>query len=156
MNKELFYNRLLETLRAEAKHAVEACKDAADYATNEESRAESKWDTQGLEASYLAAGQAGQAKQWADAVEELQSEREDLMRPNERVSLGALFRCGFDSGEEYYFFAGVAGGHAVTVDGIEVTVITPQSELAHRLLGLRVGDSFELRNGRTGRILSIE
>ena len=156
MNKELFYNRLLETLREEVKHAVEASKDAAEYATNEESRAESKWDTQGLEASYLAAGQAGQAKQWAEAVEELQSEREDLMRPNDRVSLGALFRCGFDTGEEYFFFAGVAGGHVVTVDTLEVTVITPQSELAHRLLGLRAGDTFELRNGRVGRIVSVE
>lgn len=156
MNKELFYTRLLETLREEAKHAVDASKDAAEYATNEESRAESKWDTQGLEASYLAAGQAGQARQWADAVEELQSEREDLMRPVERVALGALFRCGFDAEEEYYFFAGVAGGHVVAVDGVEVTVITPQSALAHRLLGLRVGESFELPNGRAGRILSIE
>ncbi|MGB0290829.1 MAG: hypothetical protein ACPGC0_06530, partial [Opitutales bacterium] len=103
MKKEQFYNRLLETLREEVKHAVEASKDAAEYATNEESRAESKWDTQGLEASYLAAGQAGQAKQWAEAVEELQSEREDLMRPNDRVSLGALFCCGFAAGEEYFF-----------------------------------------------------
>ena len=156
MNKELFYNRLLETLRVEAQHAVDASKDAADYATNEESRAESKWDTQGLEASYLAAGQAGQAKQWADAVEELQSEREDLMRPVERVSLGALFCCDFDTGEEYFFFAGVAGGHVVRVETVEVTVITPQSALAHRLLGLRAGDNFELPNGRAGRIRSIE
>ena len=78
------------------------------------------------------------------------------MRPNDRVSLGALFRCGFDTGEEYFFFAGVAGGHVVTVDTREVTVITPHSELAHRLLGLRAGDTFELRNGRAGRILSVE
>jgi transcription elongation GreA/GreB family factor len=140
----------------EVKHAVDASRDAADYATNEESRAESKWDTQGLEASYLAAGQAGQARQWADAVEELQSEREDLMQAKEQVSLGALLCCAFDSGEEYYFFAGVAGGHVVTVDTREVTVISPQSELAHRLLGLRAGDTFELRNGRKGRILSVE
>jgi transcription elongation GreA/GreB family factor len=156
MNKENFYNHLLKTLREEVMHAVNASRDAADYATNDESRAESQWDTQGLEASYLAAGQAGQAKQWADAVEELQSERSDLMQPNDRVSLGALFRCGFEASEDYYFFAGVAGGHTVSVDGVEVTVITPQSELAQRLLGLRAGDSFELNNGRAGSILGIE
>ena len=156
MDKTLFYNTLIETLREEVKHAIAASKDAADYATNEESRPESEWDTQGLEASYLAAGQAGMAKQWAAAVEELQSEREDLLRPNSRVSLGALFRCDFDGTEEYFFYAGVAGGHIVPMDGHAVTVITPQSPLAHKLLNLRVGDSFALPNGRFGQVLAIE
>lgn len=156
MNKEVFYNCLLETLRGEAKHALDASKDAAEYATDEESRAESKWDTQGLEASYLAAGQAGQAMQWADAVKELQSERATLLQPKDQVSLGALLCCSFDSGEEYYFFAGVAGGQVVRIDAMEVTVITPQSELAHRLLGLRAGDPFTLRNGRAGQVTSVE
>ena len=75
MNKTRFFNALLDKLREEVRLAVEASKDAAEYATNEESRAESQWDTQGLEASYLAAGQAGQARQWAEAIEELQEDR---------------------------------------------------------------------------------
>ncbi|CAI8333104.1 MAG: Uncharacterised protein [Opitutia bacterium UBA7350] len=156
MNKEAFYYCLLETLRLEAKHAVDASKDAASYATDEESRAQSKWDTQGLEASYLAAGQAGQAMLWANAVEELQSERVTLLQAKDQVSLGALLRCAFEAGEEYYFFAGVAGGQVVLLDSKEVTVITPQSELAHCLLGLKAGDAFTLRNGRAGQILSVE
>lgn len=156
MNKEIFYERLIGTLRAEAKHAVDASKDAAEYATNEESRAESQWDTQGLEASYLAAGQAGQAKQWMDAIEELQSERTVLLRANDRVSLGALFKCKLGASDEYYFFAGVAGGHVVALEDLEVTVITPQSVLAHCLLGLTAGETFELPNGRQGKVISIE
>lgn len=156
MNKTLFFNTLIETLRQELLHAVNASKDAAEYATNEESRAESQWDTQGLEASYLAAGQAGQAKQWAEAIEELQSEREDLLKPNTRVSLGALFRCDFGGSEEAFFFAGVAGGQIIQMDGMEVTVITAQSPLAHRLLGLKVGETFKLPNGDLGQVLHIE
>jgi hypothetical protein len=156
MDKEVFYERLIETLRSEARHAVAASKDAAEYATNEESRAESQWDTQGLEASYLAAGQAGQAKQWVDAIEELQSERTDLLRANDRVSLGALFKCMLGASEEYFFFAGVAGGHIVQLEDLQVTVITPQSALAHRLLGLTAGEGFALPNGRQGQVLSVE
>ena len=53
MDKSHFFQCLLATLREELLHAVNASKDAAEYATNEESRAESQWDTQGLEASYL-------------------------------------------------------------------------------------------------------
>lgn len=156
MNKTLFFNTLIDTLRQELLHAVNASKDAAEYATNEESRAESQWDTQGLEASYLAAGQASQAKQWAEAIEELQSEREDLLKPNTRVSLGALFRCDFAGSEEVFFFAGVAGGQTIHMDGMEVTVITSHSPLAHRLLGLKVGESFGLPNGDVGQVLHIE
>jgi len=156
MNKTLFFNTLLETLREEAMHAIKASQDAAEYATSEESRAESQWDTQGLEASYLAAGQAGQAQQWVDAVEELQSEREDLLKTNTNVSLGALFKCDFGGAEEVFFFAGVAGGQVIKMENMEVTVITSQSPLASRLRGLKVGDVFRLPNGNQGQILAIE
>jgi transcription elongation GreA/GreB family factor len=60
------------------------------------------------------------------------------------------------AGEEYFFFAGVAGGHVVPLEGQSVTVITPQSPLAHRLLGLRAGDEFVLPNGKFGRLVSVE
>jgi len=156
MDKTQFFNRLMVTLREECMLAVQAAKDAADYATNEESRAESQWDTQGLEASYLAAGQAGQARQWAQSVEELQSEREELLQPRQTIGLGALFSCDFGVGPEWYFFAGVAGGHVVPAARGEVTVITASSPLAARLLRLQAGDTFALPNGNTGRVLSVE
>ncbi|MGB1128025.1 MAG: hypothetical protein ACPG3X_06630 [Opitutales bacterium] len=156
MDKSEFFNRLLDTLREECMHAVQASKDAADYATDEESRAESQWDTQGLEASYLAAGHAGQARQWAEAVEELQSEREDLLKSRTQVSLGALFCCDYGSSQDWFFFAGVAGGHVVRMEQGEVTVITAQSTLASSLLGLKCGDSFTLPNGTGGKIISVE
>jgi hypothetical protein len=156
MDKSQFFNRLLDTLREECMHAVRASKDAADYAINEESRAESQWDTQGLEASYLAAGQAGQAKQWVESIEELQSEREELLKPKASVSLGALFSCSFSGEEEWFFFAGVAGGHVVETEQGDVTVITAQSPLAGRLLNLSAGAGFRLPNGSEGRVLTVE
>lgn len=156
MNKARFFNRLIETMREELLHAVNASKDAAEYATNDESRAESQWDTQGLEASYLAAGQAGQAKQWAEAIEELQSEREELLKPNDHVSLGALFKCDLSGSEEVFYFAGVAGGQIIQMDDMEVTVLNSHSPLAGRVLGKKVGESFVLPNGNTGEVLHIE
>ena len=156
MDKAKFFQRLLTTLRDEVKHAVDASKDAAEYATNEESKAESQWDTQGLEASYLAAGQASQARQWAEAVEELQSEREDLLKTRDRVSLGALFSCDIGGSVEYFFFAGTAGGQIIRMESHDVTVITAQSPLAGRLLGCRAGDSFLLPNGSPGEVLTVE
>lgn len=156
MDKTRFFNALIVTLRKELLHAVNASRDAADYATNEESRAESQWDTQGLEASYLAAGQAGQARAWADAIEELQSERENLLRPNFTVSLGALFRCDIDGVEDVFFYAGVAGGQVIEIDDMSVTVITPQSAIAGKLRGLHAGESIRLPNGVIWQVMAIE
>ena len=156
MDKAQFFQYLLSTLRQDVNSAVNAAKDAAEYATNEESRAQSQWDTQGLEASYLAAGQASQARQWADAIDNLQSKREDLLKPNSRVSLGALFSCSFGDSVEYFFFAGTAGGQSIVLDGYEVTVITAQSPLAGILMDLKAGDNFIMPNGSAGQILTVE
>ncbi|MGK0464645.1 MAG: transcription elongation GreA/GreB family factor [Lentimonas sp.] len=156
MDKKKFFDQLIEALRAEALHAIKASQDAADYATNEESRAESQWDTQGLEASYLAAGQANQARHRAEAVEEMQSNREIFLKTNTDISLGALFTCDFGGVEESFFFSSVAGGRVISIDGKEVTVITAQSPLAVRLRGLKAGDAFALPNGKSSVILAIE
>ena len=156
MDKAQFFQYLLSTLREEVNSAINAAKDAAEYATDDESRAQSQWDTQGLEASYLAAGQAIQARQWADAIEDLQSEREDLLKPNSRVCLGALFSCNFGDSVEYFFFAGTAGGQSIVLDGHEVTVITAQSPLAGILMDLKVGDNFSMPNGSAGQMLTVE
>ena len=156
MDKSQFLNRLIETLRDECMHAIKASKDAADYATDEESRPESQWDTQGLEASYLAAGQASQARQWAAEVEELQSEREDLLKKRMRVGLGALFSCDLAGTEEWFFFAGVAGGHVVKMEHVDVTVITHQSTLASSLRGKQAGEEFTMPSGMAAKVLSVE
>lgn len=149
------FDALLSDLRAEVENSLSASKDAADYATNVEAKAESQWDTQGLEASYLAAGQASQAKQWADAIEELQSERLELLSAKETIVLGALFSCEFTDGIDYFFFAGVAGGHTITVDEYVVTVVTPHSPLVMRLLGKKCGEIFVLPNGNEGLIRDL-
>ena len=156
MDKTQFFDQLIQALRKEVLYAIKASQDAADYATDEESRAESKWDTQGLEASYLAAGQAGQARQWAEAVEVLQSNREILLGTKTEVLPGALFTCDLGGSEETFFFSSVAGGQVINMDVKQVTVITAQSPLAGRLLGLKEGDSFTLPNGKHGTVLAIK
>src|SRR5687768_16801821 len=54
-------NRLFENLKNEIdlqlKHATEAAKNTLDAATHEENKPENKYDTRGLEASYLARAQ---------------------------------------------------------------------------------------------------
>lgn len=155
IEKEDVVAELVRALQLEVEQAVGASRDAADYATNEEARAESQWDTQGLEASYLAAGQADQARQWAEALETVQRSREALSAPKAEVTIGALFRCDLNGAAECFFLAPVAGGLVLTVGEVKVTVVTPQSPLAGRLIGKRSGDGFALANGAVGSVVDL-
>lgn len=156
MDKAIFFQGLLEKLYIDVISSVNASKYAADYATNYESRAESQWDTQTLEASYLAAGQATQARQWADAIKNLQSEREDLHKIKYKVSLGALFSYDVGDAVEYFFFATTACGQTVKVNGYVIIVITAQSPLATILRGFTAGQNFILPNGSSEQVLTVQ
>jgi hypothetical protein len=156
MKKSDVLDALIGALDAELQKMVAASRDAADYATNEEARAESQWDTQGLEASYLAAGQAEQARHLAEGIELLQVSRHRLLQPANDVSLGALIRCEIGGQAELFFVAPAGGGEVLAVDGSEVTVVTLQSPLLSRILGQRPGAGFTLANGVAGAVLAVE
>ncbi|TVR54864.1 MAG: hypothetical protein EA425_01200 [Puniceicoccaceae bacterium] len=155
MDKTKLLDALLASLKAELAGAVAASKDAAAYATNEESRAESQWDTQGIEASYLAAGQASQAGQWAHAIEVLEQARNELVGERIAVLPGALVRCRLGGGVETFFLAPAAGGHVLEIDGEEITVISPHSPIAERMMNRSPEETFPLPSGATGLVLEV-
>lgn len=155
LNKANVIAALIANLEKELAAAEHASRDAAAYATDEESRAESKWDTQGLEASYLAAGQAAQAKELALALSRLIGQQTELARPMAHVQRGALIQCRLGKVTEWFFFAPSGGGETVTIDGTEVTIITADSPLAHALVGKGAGGDFTLPNGAPGSVLAV-
>lgn len=155
MNKEAVLGVLREKLRAELNAAVGASREAADYATNEEARAESKYDTQGLEASYLAAGQAAQARALADAINTLDALHSELTAPRETILRGALVQCSLGRSKEWFFLAPAGGGETLLVDGEEVTVVTAQSPVGAALVGKSAEAEFKLPNGNPGKVVRV-
>ncbi len=65
MDKFLLRQQVLERLAEDLQQAEQAVRVAHETATHEENIAENKYDTLGLEAAYLATGQARRAE--ADA-----------------------------------------------------------------------------------------
>ncbi len=155
MDKTAVFEALRAKLQQELDAAVGASKEAADYATNEESRAESKYDTQGLEASYLAAGQAAQARELADAVNAVEGYRDELTMPRETVLRGALVKVRLGRFTEWFYLAPAGGGETLDVDGTEVTVVTGQSPIGAAIAGKAAGADFKLPNGNPGKILEV-
>lgn len=154
--KTSVYRALLEALHEHLSLASAASRDAADYATNEEARAESQWDTQGLEASYLAAGQAHHALEIANAIELLQDLESELLASKSEVQAGALITVESQGFRDRYFLVPAGGGQTVRIgDDHEVTTLTLQSPLGRVLLGKVAGTDYQLPNGMTGRLTEV-
>lgn len=66
--KALLFDAIREELRAQLLRLKQAAQEAHAAATDAGSKAESKYDTRNLEASYLASGQAKQVEELADAL----------------------------------------------------------------------------------------
>ena len=58
MNKKKLISYLAEKIAQELTAITEAAKNTYDVATHEDNKPENKYDTRGLEASYLAGAQA--------------------------------------------------------------------------------------------------
>lgn len=132
-----------------------ASRDAAAYATDEEARAESKWDTQGLEASYLAAGQASLARELAGAQETLRAHRPAMTMAQAAVGVGAFVCCEVEGSIDGYYLVPAAGGIDLMVEGFQVTTVSLQTPVGRALRGKRAGEPYQLPNGLTGRVVSV-
>jgi transcription elongation GreA/GreB family factor len=149
MNKQLLLDKILATLEATRQQAIDAAMEAYNTATAEENVAENKYDTLGLEASYLA---QGQAQRVADCEEDIMAykllAKEDASEMS-FVSIGALVTLMNEQGYEQKLFLGPrAGGLVVTFinKGVEQTIkiITPLSPIGTALLKREEGDEFKL------------
>jgi len=144
MNKTDVIQKIIETLQSELEKYIRAAKFSHAEATAEENRAENKYDTRGLEASYLAAGQANKIAEIEKAIEAFRA----LAGKNSSTSgigTGALIALRQEEFTNHYFIGSSAGGTEVNVDGTEVLVITLESPLGEQLAGKNAGDSLSLK-----------
>ena len=155
MDKLEILNKIVESLESQLVNLKKASLDAASHATNEESKADSKWDTQGIEASYLARGHADQAEAMMGEIKLMKNLIADLPDNNETVQMGILVKCDLSGFEDYYFLAPSGGGLTLKIESNEVTVITARSPIAKQLMRKSAGVEFLLPNGNKGKILNL-
>lgn len=140
---------LVETIRAELRarleRLVKAAKDAHAAATDPGSKAESKYDTRNLEESYLATGQARQVKELAQTLAVFENLTLRDFSDGEEIDAGALVKTKRQgSGEvSYFLLAPSSGGLEVMYEGEEITLLSPDSPLYQKLMGLGVGGILE-------------
>ncbi|SEJ01450.1 transcription elongation factor GreAB [Pseudomonas sp. NFR16] len=145
MNKPRVLQRIIETLEIDLDVAIRAAQTAYETATHEENIAENKYDTLGLEASYLA---AGQARRVGEIRQSLTQYRNLTLKPFDEqrgIQSGDLIVLESASGVARQLFLGPdAAGLKVSVDEGLITVITARAPLGQTLLGKFDGDEVEI------------
>jgi transcription elongation GreA/GreB family factor len=143
--------RLTEDLALYHKAATTARAEA----THEQSKAEHKYDTRGLEASYLARGQSRQAAEIEASIRQIGALAPRAFGADDAVDVGAYVEVRDGRGIDRYFVAPRAGGTEVLFEGLELTVITPQSPLGTLLMGRRRGETLGPASGAKGTARKI-
>ena len=145
MNKPALIKKIIAQLTGELESFAKAARAAHAEATHESSKAENKYDTRGLEASYLAQGQSKQAAEVAQAIEDFQALPARTFAAGEGIEVGALVELKSKSESAFYFVGPRAGGTEVRHEKTEVLVITPQSPLGQQLAGRKQGEQVKLQ-----------
>jgi len=154
MNKTLIIKALLEELEEELRRQLAANEQASAGATHGEARAETKWDTCGLEQSYLARGHAQQFEALVKQVDELRA-FVPVDFSDKPIDAGALVEVELNGHTSAFFILRCGGGIELDVADSEITVITPESPVGSALLGKKDGDAFSFRAGSTGLVLGV-
>jgi transcription elongation GreA/GreB family factor len=139
MNKAHLIKQIVAGLSRSMGVLEKAARASQAEATHESSRAESKYDTRGLEAAYLAGGQARQAKEILESIKLYAALAPVDFAADDPIDLGALVELEAGGGHSLYFIGPRNGGLEIKLRGQEITVITPPSPLGQKLMGRKAG-----------------
>lgn len=141
MNKEHIRQSILCQLRAAFDNATLAASAAHEAATNEESKAENKYDTRGLEASYLAEGQSRRVTELEQEISVYEKLEMADFSESSPIRLTAWVDLESSEGHRQSVFIGpTSGGLKLTLEEGDGLVVTANAPLGKVLLGKSVGD----------------
>ncbi|MBC9248955.1 transcription elongation factor GreAB [Pseudomonas alcaligenes] len=141
MNKQQLHQQVCARLAADLELAIRAAEAAHQAATNEESKAENKYDTRGLEASYLAAGQSRRVEEIRQALAAWRNLVPRDYDEEQGIQLGTLVHLLGRDGQRQCLLLGPDGaGLKLPGEAGEIMLITPRAPLGQQLLGQGPGD----------------
>lgn len=148
INKSTLVMLIINQLKEELNQAIGAAKQAHHAAIDDQSVAETQYDTLAIEASYLAEGQSRRVQELKSAISRYQALTLVDFDENKPISLTALIQLTKDSSSNHWFFIGcAAGGFRCKIKEQYITVITPQSPMGLALMGKYQEDEIEFSLG---------
>jgi len=144
-NKHAVLELIVAKLKIDLDILQRAAQTAYETATHEENIAENKYDTLGLEASYLATGQARRVEEIRQSLVQFQNLSLKPFDEHRGIQIGDLVSLDADNGSRQQLFLGPdAAGLKVQQGELLITVITARAPLGQNLLGKAEGDLVEI------------
>lgn len=147
---------IINQLKADITIAENAVKVARDTATHKDCLGSSKYETMGLEASYLA---QGQGIRLLELERSLAYFKQLTPQPLDSIQLGSLVVLNDEHDEQQPFLlAADAGGLKIPYQQHTITVITSKAPLGKAMVGKSTGEDFALKiagKDRYFKVLSI-
>ena len=156
MDKFLLQQQVLDRLAEDLLQVEQALREAHETATHEENIAENKYDTLGLEAAYLATGQARRAEAIRQAMAHWRQFRPRPYDAGQGIQLGALVCLVDVEDQQQLLFLGPDGGSMKLHVGTQlVQVISSEAPLGRALLGKCEGDEVSMQLGAIRKVLEV-
>jgi transcription elongation GreA/GreB family factor len=152
MDKRALTRSVISQLEAELALQTEAALGSRSEATDEESKAEDKYDMRSQSAAYLAAGQARLASEIAGAIAAWKTLSLRAFGPGDGIAAGALVTLEANGRQAAYLMGPQSGGLEASDGESTATVVTGASPLGRQLVGRRVGDLVHIAD-RLGPVL---
>jgi transcription elongation GreA/GreB family factor len=149
--KKFILDELIKRAREELAGLEASAKANHEFATDQEFKAESKYDTRALEASYLASAEAKRVEELKLEIQILEEVDIEASRKLGEISIGALVELHHQNQKRLYFLIPTAGGTVIKVGEDAVMVVSVFSPIGDALMGLKAGEEFEVETPKETR-----
>ena len=147
--KTVLLLQLQKHIDAELLSLQKSVDSAAEAATHPEAKPENKYDTRGLEASYLAGAQKERVGELKAAQQWLKSTHLKSFSEADRIAPTALITLECEGQQSWCFLMAWGAGYSLEWEGHPVLTITPQSPLGEALLGKMQGEIAIVRKAQS-------
>ena len=149
MNKQEIILNIIEHLSSELAATQLAADNAHSAATDDQSVAETQYDTLAIEASYLAEGQSMRVEEIKYSITQFEHLQARELDYSATIKVGSLVQLNKgESNNEWFFIAPSAGGFKCNLQAdnvtVQITVITPHSPMGKALLSKEVDDDVSI------------
>ncbi|WP_176736992.1 GreA/GreB family elongation factor [Oligoflexus tunisiensis] len=143
--KTRLVEQLMPLIEEEIQVLQKSLDSASEAATHPESKPENKYDTRGLEASYLAGAQRERLQELKAMLTLLQTMVIRNFTEQDRIAPTALVELEQDGRPSLYFILPLGAGFTLQWEGRPVLVLTPQAPLGQALMNKTVGDTVTVK-----------
>jgi hypothetical protein len=158
MDKSKLIQQFIASIEETLALAIQSQKTTVDYATHEDNKAENQYDTRGLEATYLA---RGQAERVADLKESLIYFKTVGIKnytdttPIGNTALIEIVNITQPADSKRLLLMPKGGGLLAQLNGQTIQTVTASSPLGSSLVGKLVGDEISYSSGDKTREYEI-